>query len=77
MAAGTPRKAHHISKKLTGELAHLGLALDHDGLVTLHMLTGASGDGFSVQKDQEHRCEPEMAARFTRMGIARQGHARP
>jgi hypothetical protein len=77
MAATRHHKPHQISKKHAAELADLGLAIDHDGLVTLHMLTGASGDGFSVQKDQEHRCEPALAARFTRMGIARQGHARP
>jgi hypothetical protein len=71
------RKPHQISKKLASELAALGLSLDHDGLVTLHMLTGASGDDFSVQKDQEHRCNPAAAVRFTRMRIARQGHARP
>jgi hypothetical protein len=35
----------HVSKKLAGELAALGLSLDHDGLVTLTMLTGASGEG--------------------------------
>jgi hypothetical protein len=45
--------------------------------VTLKMLTGASGDGFSVEKDEEHRCDPATAVRFVRMRIAQQGHARP
>jgi hypothetical protein len=77
MAATRHHKPHPISKKLAGELARLGLAVDHDGLVTLTMLTGASGEGFSLQKDQEHRCEPATAVRFVRMRIAAQGHARP
>lgn len=76
MAKNTRGKAKVVAP--TGEdLAELGLQLDHDGLVSLKMLTGASGEGFSVQKDEEYRCDPATAVRFARKRIACQGHARP
>ena len=73
----TTRTKPHVSKKLAAEIAILGLSLDHDALVSLTMLTGASGEGFSLQMNQEYRCDPATAVRFVRKGIARQGHARP
>jgi hypothetical protein len=70
-------EADQPESKLAGDSARgARSALDHDGLVSLKMLTGASGDGFSVRKDEEYRCDPATAVRFVKR-IACQGHARP
>ena len=59
-----------LPKPSAKELAELGLIVEGDGLCAVKMLVGASGEGFSLEKDEVHRCKPALAASWVRRHIA-------